>query len=634
MLRSLKAQLGAVFLSFLLLIGASVTATFLAIRAQAGDATVINLAGRQRMLTQRMIWLALAEPGSPELDAYIQLFEQTLLALRDGGPARDPGGRVATLAPAADADLRGQLDAVAKTWGRFRAHLQTADGAALQVELPLLLDQLDATVSAFEARAQAKLARLQTIQFIFLAAALLLLAWGYLLTWRRIIKPLAVLGAAARRMAAGHLADPVPMRRDDELGELGRAFDAMRAEIAATHDQLETRVTQRTRELAAAFELSQEIVAQLDLEHLLQSVTDRARRLAQAQATSLCLLTPDGQHLELAAVNAEAAAPAELRQPIRRGLAARVVGAGETALTQAGCSGCGFLSAYAPGPCVAAPLRVGEHTLGALCAVRDAGQPFGEDESRALTLLANSAAVAIVNSRLVETGRRQAEQTAILAERERLAAELHDDVAQTLGALNLMGDRVKAVLTAGDAAAAEGELTSLQAALATAYGRVRAALINLREPARHAEPPPAASAQAFGRGLEACVAEFRALAGPTIELTLADPAALALPPLAQAQARHIVREALTNARWHASAQHIWVRVERANGEACFVVEDDGCGFDPAAHRSDKHFGLDIMRARAERSGGRLVIDSGFGAGTKVSASFPLAREAAGPAIRS
>jgi nitrate/nitrite-specific signal transduction histidine kinase len=104
---------------------------------------------------------------------------------------------------------------------------------------------LEAAVNAFEAQAQARVARLQHIQLLFLVAALLLLAWGYLLTRRRIVAPLALLGAAARRMAAGQLADPVPMGGDDELGELGQAFEVMRAEIAATRNQLESRVTQR-----------------------------------------------------------------------------------------------------------------------------------------------------------------------------------------------------------------------------------------------------------------------------------------------------------------------------------------------------------------------------------------------------
>ena len=218
----------------------------------------------------------------------------------------------------------------------------------------------------------------------------------------------------------------------DELGELGRAFETMRAEIAAARDQLESRVAQRTRELTSAFELSQEIVAQHDLDHLLQSVTDRARALTQSQAASLCLLDENRAELTLVAQSGNGKSPAGLRQSVQRDLVRRVVEDGETVIMQAACSQCGFLLAHTPGQCVAAPLSAGSESLGALCAVREMGKPFDADETRALTLLANSAAIAIANARLIAAEQRQAAHAATLAERERLAAELHDNLAQTL----------------------------------------------------------------------------------------------------------------------------------------------------------------------------------------------------------
>jgi two-component system nitrate/nitrite sensor histidine kinase NarX len=620
LLRSLRARLSLIFLGFLALVSSSGAATLLAVRAQADDATVINLAGRQRMLTQRMAWLAAAQPDSPELASAIQLFDRTLLALRDGGATLDPAGRMVTLPPAPDAALRAQLDDVARRWESFRAHLRPADVAALQSETRLILAQLDAIVSGFEARAQIKLARLQWIQGLFFAAALALLAWGYRLTRRRMVEPLAALGEAARRMAAGHLTAPVPALGDDELGELGRAFETMRAEVTAARDHLEQRVAQRTRELASAFEFSQEIVAQLDLDHLLRSVTDRARALMQAESASLCLLAPGGDYLELAASSGETHSHAGLRQPIRIGLAARVIGAGETVVVETACSSCGFLCAHAPGQCVAAPLKVGERTLGALCAVRAERLKFDSDETRALTLLANSAAVAIANAQLAEAGRRHAEQTATLAERERLAAELHDHLAQTLSYLNLKADRVAELLAAGRAADVGGELGRMKAAIGDAYGQVRAALTGLRESA-----PPADDLSAK---LSASLADFRETSGLSAELLIEDASALALPRAAQTQVVHIVREALANTRRHAGARRATVRVSRTNGAACFSVEDDGRGFDPQADGGADHLGLAIMRARAERSGGQLSIESAPGAGTRITARFPLAPQLA------
>jgi len=615
MFRSLRAQLNLIFLGFLFLVGSSVTVTFLLVQTQRDDATVINLAGRQRMLSQKMTWLALTQPSNPELARAIELFDQTLYALRDGGATLDSNDRLVTLPPAPDPALHAQLGDAVTTWEAFRAHLQTLDAPALQTESPRLLAQLDSIVSAFESRAQAKLVRLQLIQFVFLISALLLLVWGYLITRRRIVYPLMTLNLAAQRIANGQLTEPVPTMNEDELGELGQAFETMRAEVAAAREELETRVAQRTRELTSAFELSQEIVAQHDLDQLLQSVTDRARELTQSQAASLCLLDENHSALTLVAQSGNGGASAGLRQSLQRDLVRRVVMEGETVVMQTACSQCGFLLAHTPGQCVAAPLSAGSESLGALCAVREMGKPFDTDETRALTLLANSAAIAIANARLITAEQKQAAYAATLAERERLAAELHDNLAQTLSFLNLKTDRVKETIAAHDADHVGADLERMKEAIGVAYQQVRTALVGLHEPLPALDD--------FAQKLTTHLSNFREATSLKVELIAADPSAFALPPLMQTQAMHIVRESLTNIRRHAQAQYVVVRVERVNDQARFTIEDDGCGFDPQAIVGDAHLGLIIMRARAERSGGTLKVESAKDHGTKVVAMFPL-----------
>lgn len=615
MFRTLRAQLSLIFLGFLLLVVSSVVVTFLAIQTQRDDATVINLAGRQRMLTQKMTWLALAQPASNELTRAVELFDQTLYALRDGGLTYDSNDHSVTLPAPPDAELRAQIGEAVRLWTIFRVHLQSGDALALQSESPRILAQLDSIVSAFEARAQAKVARLQQTQFIFLLSAIVLLALGYLVTRRRIVQPLMTLNSAAQRIADGTLDVPVPNLGDDELGELGEAFEAMRDEVAASREELETRVTQRTREITSAFELSQEIVAQRDLDHLLQSVTDRARALTQSQAASLCLLDENHAELTLVAQSGNGKFPAGLRQSVQRDLVRRVVRDGETVIMQTACSQCGFLLAHIPGQCVAAPLSAGSESLGALCAVRETGKHFDADETRALTLLANSAAIAIANARLVTAEQKQAAHAATLAERERLAAELHDNLAQTLSFLNLKTDRVKETVTAQVADHVGADLQHMKEAIGVAYQQVRTALVGLRE--------PVPSVDDFAQKLSAYLSDFREATSLQVELIAADSSAFALPPLMQTQAMHIIRESLTNVRRHAQAQHVVVRVERINDHAQFTIEDDGCGFDPQAVVGDAHLGLAIMRARAERSGGTLKVESAKGVGTKVMAMFPL-----------
>ena len=597
------------------LVAVSVAVTFWGIATQNKDALVINLAGRQRMLTQQMTWLALAQPNSPELETSIQRFDQTLHALRDGGSTQDAAGNSVILPPAPNPGLQAQLDEVLETWDDFRSHLRPVEAPALQAEAPLILTKLDAVVSAFETHAQGKVARLRYIQITFLAAALLLLGWGYLMIRHRVIQPLTILGETARRLGRGYLREPVPAMGDDELGDLALAFEGMRAELASSHDLLEIRVTRRTRELAMAFELSQEIIAQLDLEHVLNSVTERARSLMDAQSTSLCLLTPDNEYLELVSSSEEGAGYIGLRQSAaRQGLARRVVRTGETVVTDTACSNCRFLREHTPGNCVAAPLSVGEQTLGALCVVRNDNGPIDAEETRALALLANSAAIAIANARLVELGRRQAEDMAALAERERLAANLHDDLAQTLSFLNIKLERTQEILAVGEVAGAESELGRMKPAIEKAYRQVRDALIGLVQPPTEDD---------IAEKLAACVVDFRQNAGISADLTVADGASLTLSPVVQTQALYIVREALANVRQHAQASSVQIHVQRDNGAAQFTVEDNGRGFGPAKVEGNEHLGLTIMQTRAERSGGDLVVNSTCGTGTKITARFPI-----------
>jgi len=92
-----------------------------------------------------------------------------------------------------------------------------------------------------------------------------------------------------------------------------------------------------------------------------------------------------------------------------------------------------------------------------------------------------------------------------------------------------------------------------------------------------------------------------------------------------------LRVALANARRHAAARHVRVVIDRRDSQALVSIEDDGGGFDVGSATGDHHLGLAIMRARAERLGGRLAVDSSPGQGTRVSAFLPLAEAEAGRA---
>jgi two-component system nitrate/nitrite sensor histidine kinase NarX len=386
-------------------------------------------------------------------------------------------------------------------------------------------------------------------------------------------------------------------------------------------DLLESSMAQRPHELMALFDSSQEIVAQLDLDTLLGTISDQARALMQAEAAFLCLLTPAGDALQLAFSSGWDEAQVGVSQLSTRGLAAQVVGDGSTVVAATQCTNCVILNKFGPGGCVAVPLRAGKSTLGALCVVRAREQSFDADQAKSLRMLANAAAIAIANARLADAARQEAARAAACAEREHLSTELHDNLAQTLASLKLKVGVLEMRLqeTVGIKEAIGEELAAMAAAIATAYTQARSALTGLQQP--HTPSNNLACA------LEQSVAEFNAATGIAATLVIADEAALAISAVAQIQVEYIVHEALTNIRRHAQASHVQARVEQRDGLASFVIADDGCGFEPQTVDVEHHLGLAIMHRRALHGGGHLSVHSSPGTGTQVVASFPMTQTA-------
>ncbi|GLW64499.1 hypothetical protein Arub01_27430 [Actinomadura rubrobrunea] len=261
------------------------------------------------------------------------------------------------------------------------------------------------------------------------------------------------------------------------------------------------------------------------------------------------------------------------------------------------------------------PIRDGDDVLGILfLANRRRPGGFTEADEELLTLFAAHAAIAMTNARLYERNR----ELTVVAERNRLARELHDAVAQKLFSLRLTA-QAAAALAERDPARCVRELAQVERLAADALAELRAVIFELR---------PADLADGLAASLRKHVEVLDRAYDADVRFTM-DGGAVALPEEHEAVVFRIAQEALYNALRHASARTIEVRLRTEDGAVVLEVADDGVGFDPGAasakNGGEPHGGLGLasMRDRALSIGGALAIDAAPGTGTVVRLEVPL-----------
>jgi two-component system nitrate/nitrite sensor histidine kinase NarX len=211
-------------------------------------------------------------------------------------------------------------------------------------------------------------------------------------------------------------------------------------------------------------------------------------------------------------------------------------------------------------------------------------------------------------------------RAAVLHERQLLANEVHDAVAQTLVFMKMRLPLLQDALHQHDDARALKYHDDLRQAVTDAHASLREILTHFRT---RMDP------KGLLHALRALQAGYLDRHG--IELTIdAQAAAPELSVEQEVQVFHIVQEALANVAKHSRARQARVTVERQAGTLRFIVEDDGAGLRPAgaaqsaAGAADgSHFGLEIMRERAQRLGGTLHVQSHPGGGTRVCLHIPM-----------
>ena len=257
---------------------------------------------------------------------------------------------------------------------------------------------------------------------------------------------------------------------------------------------------------------------------------------------------------------------------------------------------------------LAVPLHVNGGVIGVLDVVNKAGG-FTDDDVPVMSVFANQAAMAIEHARLQQ----QAEQLAVLGERQRLARELHDSVTQSLYSVSLYANAAVLALAAGKQEVTAGYLQELQETAAEGMRDMRLLIFQLH--------PPVLETEGLVAALQARLAAVEGRAGLQTEFRVEGERRLPLE--IEGELYWIAQEALNNVRKHAAARHVTVHLNFTSTIILLEVVDDGVGFDLHSVPAERRGGLHTIAERTERVGGRLTHKSTPGEGTRVMVEVTL-----------
>jgi len=232
---------------------------------------------------------------------------------------------------------------------------------------------------------------------------------------------------------------------------------------------------------------------------------------------------------------------------------------------------------------------------------------FGSEEQRLFMALAQRAAIAIEQAQLQD----QAQQAAVIEERQRLARDLHDAVTQTLFSASIIAEVIPR-LWEQDPEVGLSRLEVLRELTKGALAEMRTLLFELR---------PAAIAEADLAELMRQLAESTT-GRARIPVELQVDGACDFNPEAKVVLYRIAQEALNNVAKHSKATRAAIRLLCEEQKVELTIEDDGIGFDIASVPPD-HLGLGIMRERAESIGAELAIESGQNEGARITLTWML-----------
>ena len=272
------------------------------------------------------------------------------------------------------------------------------------------------------------------------------------------------------------------------------------------------------------------------------------------------------------------------------------------------------------------PLRSGFNIYGAMLFAHPDPNYFSQERRGLLDIIGRQAVIAVQNASLYQNLLEEKERMVEVQEeaRKKLARDLHDGPTQSVAAMAMRINLARRMM-AKDSKAAVDELFKIEELAHRTTKEIRHMLFTLR--------PLILESQGLTAALEAMAEKMRETFSQNVIINVDELVLENLEMGKQGVIFYIIEEAANNARKHANAPHIWVRLRSfESGIALLEIEDDGLGFDvESINKSyDKRgsLGMINLRERTELVHGLLHIDSAPGKGTRVQVYIPLTEEAA------
>ncbi len=462
------------------------------------------------------------------------------------------------------------------------------------------------------------------VGFLLLAGLALFIFMG-----RSVIQPIESIARTIREFVPGNLSARTEVRSGDEIGVLATNINQMAEDLEKSYlalqtarDELEEKVELRTKgerrrseQLRAINGVSRRISAILSLDELLPYVVRSVQETFNYYNVNIFLRDPELEGVVLKAGAGGYKTPVPLGSLVRlnEGIVGKVAHTGEP--TNSGDVGQEsrdplFQELTDTKSELAIPIKIGDETIGVLDIQSIEMDAFDEIDLFTTQTLGDQLAIAIENARLYQESR----DIAVLEERNRMAREIHDTLAQGFAGVILQLEAAEQTLHQ-DADGAQQHLDQARRLAKESLNEARRSVWALR--------PQALEQLPLMQALQQQVERFCQETG--IKVILNKPQnERALPHEMENALLRICQEALTNVKKHAQASQVEVNLTFEENAVKFRVDDNGIGFDQES-TFENRFGLISMRERAKLLGGFMEVRSEKDKGTHLLVIIPIDR---------